>query len=70
MKSIEEVTMSIDELVEQSIGSIIERMSAEELARFNQTLRLHLASKDGKNDTEVESLLEVGEYIEIHRDED
>ena len=58
-----------DRILGQTVQQALEKMPKDELDRLHHTLALHLAAVDGKNDTEVEELLEAVEVIQLHGEE-
>ena len=58
----------LDEVMNQPIWKFLSKIGDDELERLHHTLKLHLASSDGKNDSKVELLFEAVEFEQIHRD--
>ena len=53
----------IDAILEQPVSALLNGMKADELMRLNDTLKLHLASKDGQNDLGVADLQTAVDYV-------
>lgn len=68
IKNVEDTVTDIDEVMNQPIWKFLSKIGDDELERLHHTLQLHLASSDGKNDSNVESFFEAVEFEQIHRD--
>jgi len=53
----------IDAILEQPVSELLNGMKADELMRLNDTLKLHLASKNGQNDIGVAGLQTAVDYV-------
>lgn len=53
----------VDSIIGEQVSTLLSGMKADELKRLNDTLKLHLASKDGQNDIGVADLQTAVDYI-------
>lgn len=64
----EDAADRFNQVMKQTLTDFLGKMHEDELKRFHQTLKLHLASADGADDIHVEELLEAVEFIDNMKD--